>query len=86
MAHKKGSGSTKNGRDSNSKRLGVKKYGGQLVIPGNIIIRQRGNKFKLGNHVGQGRDYSIFSLIRGRVQFEMLNNKKRKVSVSPIST
>nr|YP_009399030.1 ribosomal protein L27 [Taenioma perpusillum]ARW68427.1 ribosomal protein L27 [Taenioma perpusillum] len=84
MAHKKGSGSTKNGRDSNSKRLGIKKYGGQIVTPGNIIVRQRGNKFKLGNNVSQGKDYTIFSLINGLVCFEVVNNKKRKVSVYPI--
>lgn len=81
MAHKKGSGSTKNGRDSNSKRLGVKKYGGQKVLPGNIIIRQKGNKFKLGNNVAQGKDYTIFSLIDGFVKFERFQNTKRKVSV-----
>nr|QCI06979.1 ribosomal protein L27 [Haraldiophyllum bonnemaisonii] len=81
MAHKKGSGSTKNGRDSNSKRLGIKKYGGQYVIPGNILIRQRGNKFKPGNNVGQGKDYTLFSLITGFVKFEISNNKKRKISV-----
>nr|YP_009392606.1 ribosomal protein L27 [Bostrychia tenella]ARW61168.1 ribosomal protein L27 [Bostrychia tenella] len=85
MAHKKGSGSTKNGRDSNSKRLGIKKYGNELVIPGNIIVRQKGNKFKLGSHVGQGKDYTIFSLIQGKVTFETINNKKRKISVYPIS-
>ena len=83
MAHKKGSGSTKNGRDSNSKRLGLKKYGGQVVSVGNILVRQRGNKFKLGNNVGQGKDYTIFSLIDGIVKFEIVNNKKRKVSVYP---
>lgn len=81
MAHKKGSGSTKNGRDSNSKRLGVKKYGGQKVLSGNIIIRQKGNKFKLGNNVAQGKDYTIFSLIDGFVKFERFQNTKRKVSV-----
>lgn len=84
MAHKKGSGSTKNGRDSNSKRLGVKKYGNELVAPGNIIVRQKGNKFKLGVNVGQGKDYTIFSLIAGKVKFEVVNSKKRKVSVYPI--
>ena len=63
MAHKKGAGSTRNGRDSNSKRLGVKRYGGELVIPGNIIIRQNGTKFRPGNNVGLGRDYTIFSLV-----------------------
>nr|YP_009397364.1 ribosomal protein L27 [Dasyclonium flaccidum]ARW66550.1 ribosomal protein L27 [Dasyclonium flaccidum] len=84
MAHKKGSGSTKNGRDSNSKRLGVKKYGGQIVLPGNIIIRQRGSKFKVGSNVSQGKDYTIFSLIKGIVKFEPVNKKNRKVSVYPI--
>nr|YP_009332809.1 ribosomal protein L27 [Membranoptera tenuis]AKL79065.1 ribosomal protein L27 [Membranoptera tenuis] len=83
MAHKKGSGSTKNGRDSNSKRLGVKKYGGQVVKAGNIIIRQRGNKFKAGNNVAQGRDYTLFSLIYGVIKFEVINKKNRKVSVYP---
>lgn len=81
MAHKKGSGSTKNGRDSNSKRLGIKKYGGEKVLPGNIIVRQKGNKFKLGNNVGQGKDYTIFSLINGFVKFEKIDNSKRKISV-----
>jgi len=67
MAHKKGQGSVKNGRDSQSKRLGVKKFGSQLVIPGNIIVRQRGSKWRPGRNVGLGRDYTIFSLIEGRV-------------------
>jgi len=81
MAHKKGSGSTKNGRDSNSKRLGVKKYGGQKVLAGNIIIRQRGSKFKVGNNVAQGKDYTLFSLIDGIVKFETINKNNKKVSV-----
>lgn len=81
MAHKKGSGSTKNGRDSNSKRLGVKKYGGEKVIPGNIIIRQVGSKFKPGNNVEIGKDYTIFATIEGSVKFEKINKKNRKVSV-----
>jgi len=59
MAHKKGAGSTRNGRDSNSKRLGIKRYGGEYVIPGNIIVRQKGTKYKPGNHVGLGKDYTI---------------------------
>nr|YP_009295872.1 ribosomal protein L27 [Schimmelmannia schousboei]AOM64807.1 ribosomal protein L27 [Schimmelmannia schousboei] len=84
MAHKKGSGSTKNGRDSNSKRLGVKKYGGENVLAGNIIIRQRGSKFKAGANVKMGKDDTLFSLIEGKVKFELLNKKKRKVSVYPI--
>lgn len=86
MAHKKGSGSTKNGRDSNSKRLGVKKYGGHKVLPGNIIIRQKGSRFKAGYNVKLGKDYTLFSLIEGIVRFESTNNKKRKVSVYPILT
>ena len=76
MAHKKGAGSTRNGRDSNSKRLGVKRYGGEYVIPGNIIIRQRGTKFKPGNHVGLGKDYTIFALIEGQVKFENKHGRK----------
>ncbi|MDD5199189.1 MAG: 50S ribosomal protein L27 [Terrimicrobiaceae bacterium] len=70
MAHKKGQGSVKNGRDSTSKRLGVKKFGGQVVIAGNIIIRQRGTKFVPGRNVGLGRDYTIFALTDGTVKFD----------------
>jgi len=70
MAHKKGQGSVKNGRDSVSKRLGVKKFGSEVVIAGNIIIRQRGTKFKPGKNVGMGRDYTIFALTDGRVKFD----------------
>ena len=84
MAHKKGSGSTKNGRDSNSKRLGVKKYGGEIVKPGQIIVRQRGSKFKVGQNVGEGKDYTIYSLISGIVKFELVKNKKRCINVRPI--
>ncbi|MCA9920781.1 MAG: 50S ribosomal protein L27 [Anaerolineales bacterium] len=84
MAHKKGAGSTKNGRDSNAKRLGVKKYGGEYVIPGNIILRQRGTKYKPGLNVGLGKDYTIFALIDGQVKFE--NKYGRKVvSVYPVA-
>ena len=79
MAHKKGSGSTKNGRDSNSQRLGVKKYGGESVIAGNILVRQRGTTFKAGNNVGIGRDKTLFSLIDGKVCFE-----NKKLSVYPL--
>jgi large subunit ribosomal protein L27 len=82
MAHKKGAGSTKNGRDSNAKRLGVKRYGGELVIPGNIIVRQNGTKFHPGNHVGLGKDYTIFSLIEGHVRFETKLGRKY-ISVYP---
>ncbi len=70
MAHKKGQGSVKNGRDSASKRLGVKKFGGESVIAGNIILRQRGTKFLAGRNVGLGRDYTIFALVDGRVKFD----------------
>lgn len=83
MAHKKGAGSTKNGRDSNAKRLGVKKYGGEYVIPGNIILRQRGTKIRPGNHVGVGKDYTIFSMIEGKVTFETKHGRKY-VSVYPL--
>ncbi len=81
MAHKKGQGSVKNGRDSVSKRLGVKKFGGQSVIAGNIIIRQRGTKFLPGRNVGLGRDYSIFALVDGHVQFD---RSGRRVNVEPL--
>ena len=78
MAHKKGQGSVKNGRDSRSKRLGVKKFGGQAVIAGNIIIRQRGTKWVPGAGVGIGRDHTIFSIIDGRVRFD---KEGRRVNV-----
>lgn len=81
MAHKKGSGSTKNGRDSKSKRLGIKKYGGHVVEPGNIIVRQRGSKFKAGYNVGQGKDYTIFSLVSGIVRFHGVKKNKLFISV-----
>ncbi len=83
MAHKKGAGSTKNGRDSNAKRLGVKRYGGEYVIPGNIIVRQRGTKFKPGLHVGIGKDHTIYSLIEGQVTFEEKHGRK-VISVYPV--
>ena len=70
MAHKKGQGSVKNGRDSQSKRLGVKKYGNQAVIAGNIIIRQRGTKFRPGRNIGMGRDHTLFALVDGKVFFD----------------
>ena len=70
MAHKKGQGSVKNGRDSNSKRLGVKKFGGEVVIAGNIIARQRGTKWKPGRNVGLGKDFTIFALTDGKVRFD----------------
>jgi large subunit ribosomal protein L27 len=81
MAHKKAGGSSKNGRDSISKRLGVKKFGGEFVKAGNIIIRQRGTKFHPGENVGLGKDYTIFALIDGYVRFERKDKKRKKVSV-----
>jgi large subunit ribosomal protein L27 len=82
MAHKKGGGSSRNGRDSLSKRLGVKKYGGEQVRAGNIIVRQRGTKYGLGKNVGLGRDYTIYATSPGYVRFE--GRKKKYVSVLPI--
>ena len=84
MAHKKGVGSTRNGRDSNAQRLGVKKYGGEFVIPGNIIVRQRGTQFHPGNNVGIGKDHTLFALIEGKVAFERFGAKRQKISVVPV--
>ena len=81
MAHKKGVGSSKNGRDSESKRLGVKKFGGEKVLAGNIIVRQRGTKFHPGNNVGLGKDHTIYALIDGKVKFEAKTKDKKQVSV-----
>ena len=81
MAHKKGQGSVKNGRDSASKRLGVKKFGGESVIAGHIILRQRGSKFLPGRNVGLGRDYTIFALVDGRVSFD---RNGRRVNVESV--
>lgn len=75
MAHKKGQGSVKNGRDSAGKRLGVKKFGGQAVVAGNIILRQRGTKWHPGRNVGLGRDYTIYSLVDGNVRFDRGGNR-----------
>jgi large subunit ribosomal protein L27 len=83
MAHKKGGGSTRNGRDSESKRLGVKRFGGEHVIPGNIIVRQRGTKFHPGQNVGIGRDHTIFAVIDGYVVFETFKNNRKRISVYP---
>jgi len=82
MAHKKGQGSVKNGRDSQSKRLGVKKFGGENVVAGNIIIRQRGTRWKPGQNVGLGRGYTIFSLVDGNVRFDQ---NGRRVNVDPLA-
>ncbi len=83
MAHKKGQGSTQNNRDSAGRRLGVKKYGGEAVIPGNIIIRQRGTKVHAGTGVGMGKDHTIFAKIEGVVKFDNINRSKKRVSVIP---
>ena len=83
MAHKKGQGSTQNNRDSAGRRLGVKKYGGEVVIPGNIIIRQRGTKVHPGTGVGMGKDHTIFALVEGVVKFDNKTASKKKVSVVP---
>ena len=83
MAHKKGVGSSKNGRDSNPQYLGVKKYGGQKVLAGNIIIRQRGTRIHIGENVGIGNDYTIFSLIEGFVKYETKKAGRKFVSVYP---
>lgn len=83
MAHKKGTGSTRNGRDSNSKRLGVKCYGGETVKAGNILIRQRGTKVYPGENVGRGNDDTLFALIAGVVKFEHKSRSQKKVSVYP---
>lgn len=83
MAHKKGTGSTRNGRDSNSKRLGVKRYGGENVLAGNILVRQRGTKFHPGVNVGRGSDDTLFALVDGIVTFERKGKDRKKVSVYP---
>lgn len=82
FASKKGAGSTRNGRDSNAQRLGVKRFGGELVIPGNIIVRQRGTKFHPGRGVGIGKDHTLFALVEGRVQFTNARNRTH-VNVIP---
>ena len=86
MAHKKAGGSSRNGRDSKSKRLGVKRYDGEHVINGNIIMRQRGTHIRPGNNVGLGRDHTLFSLIEGLVKFEWSSKGRRKASVYPIES
>ena len=82
MAHKKGQGSSRNGRDSNSKRLGVKTFGGEYVTAGSIIVRQNGTKFHAGQNVGTGRDWTLFALIDGQVKFE---KARRRVNVTPVA-
>jgi large subunit ribosomal protein L27 len=83
MAHKKGGGSSRNGRDSHAQRLGVKRYDGEMVTSGSILVRQRGTKFKPGNNVGLGRDDTLFATIDGYVKFEIVRNKRKQVSVYP---
>lgn len=83
MAHKKGGGSSRNGRDSQSKRLGVKKFGGELVRAGNILVRQKGTKFHPGTNVGMGKDYTLFATIDGFVKFENLKRDRKQISVYP---
>lgn len=83
MAHKKGVGSTRNGRDSNAQRLGVKRYGGAHVLAGNILVRQRGTKFHPGRNVGIGKDDTLFALVDGVVKFERRGRDKQQISVYP---
>lgn len=84
MAHKKAGGSSRNGRDSAGRRLGVKKFGGEAVIPGNIIVRQRGTKWHPGDNVGMGKDHTIFAKSAGKVQFQNKANGRTYVSVAPL--
>ena len=84
MAHKKAGGSTRNGRDSNPQNLGVKRYGGQAVLAGTIIVRQRGTRIHPGRNVGRGGDDTLFALVDGTVAFESFGKKKKRVSVQPI--
>jgi large subunit ribosomal protein L27 len=83
MAHKKGGGSSRNGRDSQSQRLGVKKFGGERVRAGNILVRQHGTRFQPGNNVGMGRDYTLFAATDGYVKFEYVRRGKQRISVYP---
>lgn len=85
MAHKKAGGSSNNGRDSAGRRLGVKKFGGEAVIPGNIIVRQRGTKFYPGTNVGIGKDHTLFALSEGKVEFATKRNQRTYVSVAPLA-
>ena len=84
MAHKKAAGSTRNGRDSESKRLGVKRFGGETVSAGSIIIRQRGTRFHAGSNVGIGKDHTLFALIDGKVEFRKKRNNRSFVSIRPV--
>jgi len=86
MAHKKAGGSSRNGRDSESKRLGVKKFGGERVVPGNILVRQRGTKFHPGRNVGIGTDHTLFATAEGEVSFQTKRNGRKFISVDPLPT
>lgn len=86
MAHKKAGGSSRNGRDSNPKMRGVKRFGGQLVKAGEILVRQVGTRFHPGKNVGLGRDFTIYSMIHGHVRFEHFDQKRKRVSVYPVAT
>ncbi len=81
MAHKKGQGSTRNGRDSNPKYLGIKRYGDQLVSAGSILVRQRGTQFHPGRNVGMGKDHTLFALVKGRVKFKISTNQRKLISI-----
>ena len=83
MAHKKAGGSSRNGRDTAGRRLGLKKFGGEVVVPGNIIVRQRGTKWRPGRNVGLGKDHTIFALVEGRVEYAQKRDDRTYVSVAP---
>ncbi len=84
MAHKKGSGTSRNGRDSNSKRLGVKRYGGTAVSAGSILVRQRGTKIRPGLNVGMGKDHTLFAKVNGQVRFDHATKQRKRVNVDPV--
>ena len=86
MAHKKAGGSSRNGRDSQGQRLGVKRFGGEFVKAGNILVRQRGTKFHAGLNVGTGKDWTLFALITGQVKFERMGKTKKRITVQPIAS
>jgi large subunit ribosomal protein L27 len=85
MAHKKAGGSSRNGRDTAGRRLGIKKFGGEFVVPGNIIVRQRGTKWRVGSNVGLGKDHTIFALVAGHVAFKSKDGGRTYVSVEPLA-
>lgn len=86
MAHKKGGGSSRNGRDSNSQRLGIKKYSGERVLSGNILVRQRGTHIKPGKNVGVGKDDTLFATVDGVVVYEVIRDNRKRVSIQPVET